>query len=124
MDTALTLAIKNGNLEFVEPIVEVGADVKYQGWNMLWHLAEKQDMTNLRTLLRAGFRVNLSQVFKWPVCSFSRATMKVNQDGPNVLKYLETFGKSANQEVATLLCAAGKTLDKDIVEVPDYLQQV
>ena len=126
LDTALTLAIKNENFNFVKPLIEAGADVRYQGWNMLWHLAEREETTRLKTLLQVGFRVNLAEVvIKRPLFSlFSTTSVKINQDGPNVLtKYFATFGKRAKQEVAMLLHAAGETLDSSKVKVPGYLQQ-
>ena len=85
--------------------------MKYQGWNMLWHLAEEEETNNLKTLLRVGFNVNLTEVIIHQRL-FSKATMEVNHDGQSVLmRCLETFGKRANQEVAMLLYAAGETLE-------------
>ena len=125
LDTALTLAIKNGKFNFVKPLVEAGADVRYQGWNMLWHLAEREETARLKTLLQIGFSVNLAEVLiERPLFSFPRASMKINHGGPNVLtKYLATFGKRAKREVEMLLYEVGESLDNCKVEIPDYLQQ-
>ena len=124
LDTALTLAVKKRRFNFVKPLLEAGADVKYQGWNMFWHLAEKEEMTILKTLLQVGSSVNLSETVIARSLFSATVAMTIKQDGQNVLtKYLAKFGKTAKQEVAMLLYAAGEKIRKDQVEVPDYLQQ-
>ena len=59
------------------------------------------------------------------VCTYSIASkeMTVNKDEPKVLtKYLKTRGKRAEEEVVMLFYAAGESINKDQVRVPDYLQ--
>ena len=87
----------------------------------LWEVVRKGETKNIKILLQDGVNVNMPEV----VCTYSTCSkaVTVNKDGPKVLtKYLKTCGKRAEQKVVMLLYAAGETINKDQVRVPDYLQ--
>ena len=113
--TALTLAVKKG--QFVQSLLQAGADVNYHGWILLWCTARRHDVTNMKLLLRAGIRINQ------PEMKIKKFMIYIDQAGPNVLtKYLQIFDTLSNPEVTMLLFAAGETVNMVCVVIPDYLK--
>ena len=117
--TALTLAVKKG--QFVQYLVHAGADVNYHGWIILWCTARRNDIVNMKILLRAGIHINLPEMKI--IKNIAGLRIHVNHAGPNVLtKYLHVFDRLSNSEVTMLLFAAGETINMVDLVIPDYLE--
>ena len=118
-ETALTLAVKKG--QFVQSLVHAGADVNYQGWIILWCTARRDDIVNMKILLRAGIHINQPEMKI--VKNIWGLKIDIDHAGPNVLtKYLRIFDTLSNPEVIILLYAAGETINMADVVIPDYLE--
>ena len=123
LDRPLTTAVINGKFHLAKSLVKAGADMtdRYSIMIWLWEVVLKGETKNIKLLLQAGLNVNMPEVVS--TYSIASKEITVNKDGPKVLtKYLKTRGKRAEQEVVMLLYAAGETINKDQVRVPDYLQ--